>query len=1201
MKKKTKKKKSISLPKKVGLTALALFLLIAVAVEIIQSDWAKDKAKTLLANALLESGFQVEIGKIEGSLPQYIKLESVSIRGKGLAISVRSAEARLSLIRLLKREVAFTTLNAEGIRWKALSPNAAETAPTASGYLSGLSGGLPKPDFAIYIEHFYLKDVLIPDYGSAEFTGRMRLSKKKNSLTVKARRQGFPESSAQVLAVVKQDGEMQLRATVNTPTLKAFAPSDWAARKAPEDASLSAEIVAAGPLASLWTQSAPLQTPLRGRISGKIIPKETAAPEAVKSMIERNWSFYANFNKQEALSLSKIAVKSDFVSIKGKASFDPSFRFSNANFQLVSEKILSALPIHSSGRLIAQLQIKSENDSLQASTAWKIPLLHAHGVVIQEIKGNTSGSWKNGELSGSSQATGTILSENWKGKTDFSWKPHESLLFKNGYVEAQGLTLKAKGDLEVRPDWLLAGTTELEIGNLQSLQIPDLELYGSLTAKGEWKPVVEPGTSLQGLYLDMAASDLYYGPFYARKASLYSDLLDPFHSLAGNLDVTLEQFHWGYLSLSYATLETKARGLLKESQPFKIFAEGKWKHPLEIQIDGSWNYNNKTFIASILNWKGAYFNHPFAMEDPVQFEWSPDIFRLRGLAFSLDDAEISGFIDRQGEKTDAGLKLAHMPIDLLSVNPLELPIAGTLNLDASIHEEKGQLKGDLSASIEKLEIEETEETLPEIPGKLPASGTITGHFDKNRLDLKGNLQSRGAPLMDLDLSIPIHFSLFPFRSEILYYLNAKGKIALNGRIEDFLDFFDLKSHRLEGDCQCDFRFSNTLNRPKLEGFCTFKNGFYQNYYSGTELHHIEANWKADKEILSLVSLTAQDAPEMGRFSAVGEITVRPEDLFPFRFDVSFDHLNFVQIDLVTAAADGKIHIAGNRTSAVAKGNIEIINTELTIPSHIPRPLPNLQVVYVNAIHPSPPPETKASKPYPLFLELHVSTPEKIAIAGRGLNSEWLGDFDIGGTYSSITAKGKLELDNGEFVFGGRSFKLTEGGLSFSGKEHEMPYINIAGSAEQKGITIIARIKGALNSPQITFQSVPPLPLSSIMSYLLFGQKIGEISGFQALQLATSIASLAGQGPDILESTRKALGLDRLRIIANPTEEGGETIALEVGTYVTEGVIVSLSQGAEDSSTNISIEVEIRDNFSFQAESQQQTEQGKFSFKWFVNY
>ncbi len=340
---------------------------------------------------------------------------------------------------------------------------------------------------------------------------------------------------------------------------------------------------------------------------------------------------------------------------------------------------------------------------------------------------------------------------------------------------------------------------------------------------------------------------------------------------------------------------------------------------------------------------------------------------------------------------------------------------------------------------------------------------------------------------------------------------------------------------------------------------------------------------------------------MGQFTAEGQISVRPEDLFPFRFDASFDHLNFVQIDLVNAAANGKIHIQGNRTSAVAKGNIDIIKTELTIPDHIPRPLPNLQVVYRNATHPVPAPESIAYKPYPLFLELHVSTPEKIAIAGRGLNSEWMGDFDIGGTYSSITAKGKLELENGEFVFGGKTFKLSEGSLSFSGKEHEMPNINIAGSIDQKGVTITARMKGPLNSPQITFQSVPPLPLSSIMSYLLFGQKIGEISGFQALQLATSIASLAGQGPDIMENTRKALGLDRLRIIANPTEEGGETLALEVGTYVTEGVIVSLSQGAEDSSTNISIEVEIKDNFSFMAESQQQTEQGKFSLKWYVNY
>ena len=190
---------------------------------------------------------------------------------------------------------------------------------------------------------------------------------------------------------------------------------------------------------------------------------------------------------------------------------------------------------------------------------------------------------------------------------------------------------------------------------------------------------------------------------------------------------------------------------------------------------------------------------------------------------------------------------------------------------------------------------------------------------------------------------------------------------------------------------------------------------------------------------------------------------------------------------------------------------------------------------------------------------------------------------------------------GEFNFSSRSFKLSDGSLTLSGKEHQLPYLNIAGSMETKGILITARLKGPLNDPQITLQSSPPLPLGSIMSYLLFGQDISEIGGFQALQIATSLASLAGAGPDVMENTRKSLGVDRLRVITDPTGEGGETVALQVGKYVSKGVLVSFTQGTEESSTNISVEIELKDNFVFQIESDQRQEQGKFTLKWNLNY
>ena len=180
--------------------------------------------------------------------------------------------------------------------------------------------------------------------------------------------------------------------------------------------------------------------------------------------------------------------------------------------------------------------------------------------------------------------------------------------------------------------------------------------------------------------------------------------------------------------------------------------------------------------------------------------------------------------------------------------------------------------------------------------------------------------------------------------------------------------------------------------------------------------NIRAEGEALQDKLVLNSLTAIDGKKKGQFSAEGEIALLPAEFFPFRFHVDFTRLSAVQIDLVTAEAQGNIQITGNAKRRAAKGQIEVIESDLDIPAISPCSLPNLTVVYRNAIKPIQHPELDASPPYPLRLDLEVKAPEGIFIGGRGLDSEWKGDFHIGGEYTSIAAKGKLELIKGRFLF-----------------------------------------------------------------------------------------------------------------------------------------------------------------------------------------
>nr|AOO54610.1 hypothetical protein [uncultured bacterium] len=146
------------------------------------------------------------------------------------------------------------------------------------------------------------------------------------------------------------------------------------------------------------------------------------------------------------------------------------------------------------------------------------------------------------------------------------------------------------------------------------------------------------------------------------------------------------------------------------------------------------------------------------------------------------------------------------------------------------------------------------------------------------------------------------------------------------------------------------------------------------------------------------------------------------------------------------------------------------------------------------------------------------------------------------------------------------------------------------------ITVTVAMRGPLTSPQLTFHSNPQKPTSSIMALVLFNKDITEISHPEAIQLAATLVSLSdGAGPDVLESIRKSLGVDRLNIASKP---GTDEVAVQIGKYLTRGVMITLSQSA--TSSQVIVEVELPKGFVFQAETQEE-EEGKFSLKWRKTY
>jgi translocation and assembly module TamB len=242
---------------------------------------------------------------------------------------------------------------------------------------------------------------------------------------------------------------------------------------------------------------------------------------------------------------------------------------------------------------------------------------------------------------------------------------------------------------------------------------------------------------------------------------------------------------------------------------------------------------------------------------------------------------------------------------------------------------------------------------------------------------------------------------------------------------------------------------------------------------------------------------------------------------------------------------------------------------------MPASVPQLDYVKIDSSRPAPPP--KAAPPAPpvvATLEIHFHDPGQTFVRGRGLTSEWRGDLDITGTSADPRIVGEFDNVNGTFDILGKSFVLEHGTLRFGGGP--LPQLDILAQVQAADITAEILVQGSPTKPSLTLTSVPSLPQDEVLSRIMFGSGVGQITPAQGLQLAQAAATLAGGGPSMLDRLRNATGLDRLSVGSDPTQAGSGVTGTTIsgGKYVAPGVFVGVDQGVSGTSTKAKVEVEI---------------------------
>ncbi len=875
--------------------------------------------------------------------------------------------------------------------------------------------------------------------------------------------------------------------------------------------------------------------------------------------IDASFAFFAS----HALDISSISLKSDLFCFKGHGKLRPDLWPKECGVSFLFPH-LSRLNPHLSGILSGDAGL-SDNKVEMTLASDKITI---GDITYTGLSGKLAG-YKNNEA--------------YLGNIDFQAQhPDIPLAATSHFSWETGRFLNLTDILVTAPDTRLVGDIQHHFqegtssGGL-TLQAQDLSHFAPLASGSNLKGSLGAQIDFQAYdtLFNIRGRNIQYYDLLSKEWIVQGTFSDVFSSPKGRLSIEGQTFYlksFFFDRLSFDTTWDDGRF------PFSFMAEGQWKTPFNIAARGSFAISPSTFDLQLDHLSGHILQKVISLEKPFSLHKGDKSLLVTETKLFFAEGYLQGALDWSPETAKVNLKAEHFPIDLLAMATNRFTLSGTCALDVALEGVGENMRGRANLLLERGTILQSGKQTP-----ILTKGSFQANIENQRLQVHAALHATGDQFCELAATLPLlDFGIDPDKP-------IAGEITAEGHLEEIFDFINIGSHRTTGNISLHLLLAQTLKNPSLHGTFELQNGSYENYFTGMNLRDIHLAGHAEHSHLFITTLTAKDETE-GSLQGTGKISISPQ--FNFLLDARLDQLQILDIPWLITRANGNAILSGTVHDATVKGSLSLTRADLRIPDRLPSDLPILPITFEN-----PPQHLKNNilslePSYPFYYDVDLSAGQAIYLTGRGLEAELAGNLHIMGRNLAIEPKGTLRLLKGKFHFGGKEFILTQGDISFA---ENASHLNLTATLNLADITVYALLRGPLQSPILTFQSTPTLPTSSILARILFNKDISELTAAQLLQLADAIVSLSGgAAPSVLESIRQSIGVDRLNIVSGESDN----IAVQVGKYLAEGVMVTLSQSAE--SSQVIVEVELKHGFILQAETQED-DQGKFSLKWNMNY
>lgn len=362
-----------------------------------------------------------------------------------------------------------------------------------------------------------------------------------------------------------------------------------------------------------------------------------------------------------------------------------------------------------------------------------------------------------------------------------------------------------------------------------------------------------------------------------------------------------------------------------------------------------------------------------------------------------------------------------------------------------------------------------------------------------------------------------------------------------------------------------------VNNPSIRGLLRAKGARIESTRTGTVLTNVTGDGRFSGSRLTIDNFAA-DAGRGGRVTGSGSFDFAAVNGFGMDLKLQASRAVMINRDDIGATITGPLSIRSDGDGGLIAGDVRLDVARYRLGQAVQAAaVPKLNLREINL----PGGEVEAEAPQGSWrLDVHARTDDALSVTGLGLTSFWSADMQLGGIAEAPTIGGRAQIIRGTYEFSGRQFDIRRGVIRFLGNSPPDPALDIEADATTTGLSATIRVTGPSTKPEILFSSNPALPQDELLSRLLFGTSITSLSAPEALQLAAAVSALqnGGTGLNPINSLRRVVGLDRLRILP-PDQQIGRTTSVAAGKYITRRLYAEIiTDGQGYSATQVEFRV-----------------------------